>query len=124
MNLRVKDLDEIIEVEELFTALRRKCEVKTPTAAVRLRKGPAGTQSIRLSAADTSKVVKLGSVKVGWSVCPVACTSNPKRVTMFDAARTRSLPRGCVVHCPPFEAFVPKGRWAWRQWKRFSGSGM
>ncbi|XP_062539633.1 uncharacterized protein LOC134207770 [Armigeres subalbatus] len=80
VNLRVKDLDEITEVEELVTALRRQCEVETPTAAVRLRKGPAGTQValVRLSAADASKVVKLGSVKMGWSVCPVRIYEQPE----------------------------------------------
>lgn len=40
--LKVKNLDEVTEVEELVTALRQQCEVQVAAAAIRLRKGPQG----------------------------------------------------------------------------------
>ncbi|XP_062707839.1 uncharacterized protein LOC134288110 [Aedes albopictus] len=70
--LKVKDIDEITEVEELVTALRQQCDVQVAAAAVKLRwPSPAGTQIalVLLPVADVKKSVKVGSIKVGWCVC-------------------------------------------------------
>lgn len=52
--LKVKNLDEVTEAEELFMVLRKQCEVQKATAAVWLRRGPARTQValIQLPGAD------------------------------------------------------------------------
>lgn len=42
--LKVKNLDEVTEADEVVTALRQQCELQVAAAAVRLRKGPAGIQ--------------------------------------------------------------------------------
>lgn len=44
VTLKVKNLNEIADAEELVMALRHKCDVQVAPAVVRLRKGPAGTQ--------------------------------------------------------------------------------
>lgn len=69
--LKVKDIDEITEVEELVTALRQQCDVQRAATVVRLRKGPAETQIafVQLPVADVKEFVKVGRIKVGWCVC-------------------------------------------------------
>ncbi|XP_062707098.1 uncharacterized protein LOC134287909 [Aedes albopictus] len=78
--LKVKDIDEITEVEELVTALRQQCDVQVAAAAVKLRKGPAGTQIalVQLPVADVKKSVKVGSIKVGWCVCHLTFHEPPE----------------------------------------------
>lgn len=58
--LKVKTLDEVTEVEELVTALLQLCEVQVAAAAVRLRKGPAGTQValVQLPVVDVKSPLK------------------------------------------------------------------
>lgn len=69
--LKMKNLNEISEAEEIVTALRQQCEVQVTTAAVWLRKSSAGTQValVKLPVADANKSVEAGKLKVGWSVC-------------------------------------------------------
>ncbi|XP_062702807.1 uncharacterized protein LOC134285639 [Aedes albopictus] len=78
--LKVKDIDEITEVEELVTALRQQCDVQVAAAAVKLRRGPAGTQIalVQLPVADVKKSVKVGSIKVGWCVCHLTFHEPPE----------------------------------------------
>lgn len=79
VTLKVMNLDEITNAEELVTALRQQCEVQVPTTAVQLRKGPAGTQValVHLPVADANKSAKVGKIKVGWSVCSLNIHEQP-----------------------------------------------
>lgn len=79
MTLQLKNLDEITEAGEVARAFKEQSEVVVTTEAVRLRKGPAGTQvaTIRLPLVDGIAALKVAKLKVGWSVCPLSVFQQP-----------------------------------------------
>ncbi|XP_062557268.1 uncharacterized protein LOC134222140 [Armigeres subalbatus] len=68
-----KQLDEVTTSEEIASAIKDQGGVVVANASIRLRRGPQGTQiaTVKLPAIDANKVIKVGKLKVGWSVCPV-----------------------------------------------------
>ena len=78
--IQCKDLDEVTTEDELATSLRDQCEVGEVEMTIRLRKGPSGTQiaSIKLPVDAANKVLKIGKLKVGWSVCPLSVPERPE----------------------------------------------
>lgn len=81
VTLQCKNLDEITEVGEVATALKEQCTVEVAPTAIRLRKGPFGTQVaiIRLPAAAANLALKVPKFKVGWSVCSLSIYQPPDR---------------------------------------------
>jgi hypothetical protein len=79
VTLQCKNLDEITEALELTKALKDQCGIEVATTAIKLRKGPAGTQvaTIRLPEEDANLALKTARLKVGWSVCPLAINQQP-----------------------------------------------
>ncbi|XP_058446290.1 uncharacterized protein LOC131427271 [Malaya genurostris] len=77
--LQCKRLDEIATAEELAMAIKEQGGVDVSRESIRMRKGPQGTQiaTFKLSATDANKVLKVGRLKVGWSVCPVTAYQPP-----------------------------------------------
>lgn len=74
VTLQCKNLDEITESREISTALKDQCGVEVAVTAIRLRKGPYGTQvaAIRLPEVEADLAMKTGRLKVGWSVCSLS----------------------------------------------------
>lgn len=79
VTLQIKNLDEITVEDEVAQALKEQCEAVVPKGAVRLRKGRDGTQvaAVRLPLDEGKKALKTGSLKVGWSICPVSILQQP-----------------------------------------------
>lgn len=77
--LQCKNLDEITDAEELAVALKQQCDVDAPSASIRLRKGPAGTQiaTVKLPVGEVNKATAVGKIRVGWSVCPLSIYEPP-----------------------------------------------
>lgn len=67
-----RDLDEITTEEDLKWALAEQCNLEGQMS-MRIRKSYGGTQTaaIRLPVDAANKLVALGTIKVGWSVCPL-----------------------------------------------------
>lgn len=80
VTIQIKNLDMITEECEVVHALNGQCGVVVAIRAVRLRKGPAGTQvaTVRLPLADGNTVLKVAQLKVGWSICPVSILQQPE----------------------------------------------
>lgn len=95
VTLQCKNLDEITEAEEVSTALKVQCGVEVAAAAIRLRKGPFGTQvaTIRLPVAEADSALKVAKLKVGWSVCSLSIHQPPK--TCFRCLERGHLSREC-----------------------------
>ena len=74
VTVQCKNLDEITDAGELTHALKVQCDVELPATAVKLRRGPAGTQvaTFRLPMTSANSVVKVGKLKVGWSICSLS----------------------------------------------------
>lgn len=79
-------LDEITTVEELGRELKTQCELGEEVLTIRLTKGYQGTQTamIRLSVPAASKLLKVGKVRVGCSVCPLRVAA---RIAKSDRKR-------------------------------------
>ncbi|XP_058816154.1 CCHC-type zinc finger nucleic acid binding protein-like [Topomyia yanbarensis] len=62
---------------------------------IRLRKGPSGTQaaSVRLPVEAANKALKIGKIKVGWSVCPLSVSQRPE--VCFKCQEFSHLARNC-----------------------------
>lgn len=71
-----RDLDEITTVDELRDALNEQGNLGNVPMTIRMRKAYGGTQTaaIRLAMAAANKLLELGRVKVGWSVCSLKAT--------------------------------------------------
>lgn len=80
VTLQIKNLDEVTEESEVARALLEQCQVSVATEAVRRRKGPQGTQvaTVRVQEADAKKVLKVGKLKIGWSICPTSIPHRPE----------------------------------------------
>lgn len=76
-----RDLDEITTVDELRDALASQCALGEVQMTIRLRRAYGGTQiaAIRLPVEAANKMVEVGKVKVGWSVCPLRLTPRIKK---------------------------------------------
>lgn len=79
VTLQCKNLDEITDESEVAEALKTQCAVEVSTTAIRLRKGPFGTQvaMIRLPVAAADLALKVPKFKVGWSVCSLSMYQPP-----------------------------------------------
>ncbi|XP_062557606.1 uncharacterized protein LOC134222470 [Armigeres subalbatus] len=79
VTLQCKQLDEVTTSEEIASAIKDQGGVVVANASIRLRRGPQGTQiaTVKLPAIDANKVIKVGKLKVGWSVCPVSLYQPP-----------------------------------------------
>lgn len=79
VTLQCKNLDEITDESEVAAALKKQCAVEVATTAIRLRKGPFGTQvaMIRLPVAAADLALKVPKFKVGWSVCSLSIYQPP-----------------------------------------------
>ncbi|XP_062556887.1 uncharacterized protein LOC134221716 [Armigeres subalbatus] len=79
VTLQCKQLDEVTTSEEIASAIKDQGGVVVANASIRLRRGPQGTQiaTVKLPAIDANKVIKVGKLKIGWSVCPVSLYQPP-----------------------------------------------
>ncbi|XP_062537719.1 uncharacterized protein LOC134206056 [Armigeres subalbatus] len=79
ITLQCKQLDEVTTSEEIASAIKDQGGVVVANASIRLRRGPQGTQiaTVKLPAIDANKVIKVGKLKIGWSVCPVSLYQPP-----------------------------------------------
>ncbi|XP_058817343.1 uncharacterized protein LOC131680645 [Topomyia yanbarensis] len=93
--IQCKDLDEISSEEELREALEKQCELGEVQMMIRMRKGPFGTQaaSVRLPVEAANKALKIGKIKVGWSVCPLSVSQQPE--VCFKCQEFGHLARNC-----------------------------
>ena len=80
VTLQLKYLDEVTEACEVVDALKEQCEVVVAPEAVRLRKGPVGTQTatVRLPSVDANQALKVARLKMGWSMCPLSINQPPE----------------------------------------------
>lgn len=80
VTLQCKNLDEITEAGDVVDALRNQCKIEVDAKAVRLRNGLPGTQiaTARLPVAEANKAMKVGKLKVGWSVCSLSIYQPPE----------------------------------------------
>lgn len=77
--LQCKNLDETVTAEDLLDAITAQCLTGTLSAPVQLRKYNQGTQTatFKLPAKIAAMVLKVGKIKVNWSVCPVSAIERP-----------------------------------------------
>lgn len=75
VTIECRNLDAITTAEEVWVALKAQgeLEVNQSDKPIRMRKsyGETQTATISLPAADANKLLKLGKVKIGWSVCTI-----------------------------------------------------
>lgn len=78
--LQCRDIDEVTTEEELRSALKEQCELGEAQMIIRLRKGPYGMQvaTITLPVDAANKALKVGKIKVCWSVCPLSISQRPE----------------------------------------------
>lgn len=77
--LQCKNLDETVTAEDLLDAITTQCLTGTLSVPVQLRKYNQGTQTatFKLPAKIAAMVLKVGKIKVNWSVCPVSAIERP-----------------------------------------------
>lgn len=77
--LQCKNLDETVTAKDLLDAISTQCLTGTLSTPVQLRKYRQGTQTatFKLPAATAAMVLKVGKIKVNWSVCPVTVVERP-----------------------------------------------
>lgn len=77
--LQCKNLDETVTAEDLLDAITTQCLTGTLSAPVQLRKYSQGTQTatLKLPAQIAAMVLKVGKIKVNWSICPVSVVERP-----------------------------------------------
>lgn len=73
--IECRNLDAITTAGEVWTALKEQggLEVNQSDKPIRMRRsyGETQTATISLPAADANKLLQLGKVKIGWSVCTI-----------------------------------------------------
>nr|AMS38362.1 hypothetical protein [Bactrocera tryoni] len=73
VTIMCKDLDEITTPEEICAALKRECGIQNLeiSSVKSLRKTRSGTQIalVCMRAQDAKAALKLGKIKIGWSIC-------------------------------------------------------
>lgn len=74
-------LDEVTTEEELKNALKTQFELGEAAPSIKMRKGYGGTQTatIKLPEITAEKLLQIGKVKVGWSVCPLRTVQRIER---------------------------------------------
>lgn len=80
VTLRCVDLDEITTEDDVRTALKVQMELGDADMTVRLRRGPSGTQvaTVKLPVDAADRALRIGKVKVGWSVCSLSLSQQPE----------------------------------------------
>ena len=73
MTIELRDLDEITTKQEISDALGKQFAITNLSESVvkRMRKGFGGTQTaeIRLPAETAMKLIAVGKIKIGWTIC-------------------------------------------------------
>lgn len=77
--LQCKNLDETVSSEDLLSAITTQCGTGQLRTSVKMRKYGQGTQSatFTLPAPLAAMVLKVGKIKVNWSICPVTTIERP-----------------------------------------------
>lgn len=93
--LQCKDLDEVTTEEEVGLAMKEQCDLGGVQMTIRIRNGPSGTKvaSIKLPVDAANKALRMGRVKVGWSVCPLSVLQQPE--VCFKCLEFGHLARNC-----------------------------
>lgn len=83
VNIRCKNLDETVKTEDLTKALQKQCNIGDTPIVVRWQKAHRGllTATFKLPTAIAVEVLKVGKLKVNWSVCPLSRIEQP--ITCF-----------------------------------------
>ncbi|XP_062558086.1 uncharacterized protein LOC134222961 [Armigeres subalbatus] len=95
VNLQCVDLDEITTADDVITAMKEQFNLGDVEMTIRLRRGPSGTQvaGIKLPVDAADKALKIGKVKVGWSVCSLSLSQQPE--VCFRCQEFGHLARNC-----------------------------
>lgn len=77
--LQCKNLDETVTAEVLLEAITTQCDTGPLNTPVQLRRYSQGTQTatFKLPASLANMVLKVGKIKVNWSVCPITVFERP-----------------------------------------------
>ncbi|XP_062538498.1 uncharacterized protein LOC134206792 [Armigeres subalbatus] len=95
LNLQCVDLDEITTADDVIAAMKEQFNLGDVEITIRLRRGPSGTQvaGIKLPVDAAEKALKIGKVKVGWSVCSLSLSQQPE--VCFRCQEFGHLARNC-----------------------------
>lgn len=94
-NLQCVDLDEITTADDVRIAMKEQFELGDVDMTIRLRRGPFGTQIavIKLPVEAADKALRVGKVKVCWSVCSLSLFQQPEMC--FRCQEFGHLARNC-----------------------------
>lgn len=80
VTLQCKNLDETTTIEDLCRCIKSSCNIGDVMTNVVMRKFARGTKkaTFKLPAEIANMVLKVGKIKVNWSICPVSLVIRPE----------------------------------------------
>lgn len=79
ISLQCKNLDETVRAEDLLVAISTQCGIEPLQTSMQFRRYAQGTQTatFKLPATIATTVLKVGKIKVNWSICPITTIDRP-----------------------------------------------